>query len=188
MQIKNIDSTTLEKWLKNDEAILVDVREPSEHAAEKISNANLLPLSNISTNRLPELSNKKLVIHCHSGKRGIAACQKLLQEDPDLEIYNLEGGISAWSSSGFETKKSGKNFLPLDQQVQLTIGIAVLTGSLLGYFVNENFFILSAFFGAGLIFAGISGFCGLAIFMAKMPWNSSNEDCKKVKSCNVTRK
>ena len=175
------------KWLKNEEAILIDVREPSEHESEKISDANLLPLSNLSNNLLPELSNKKLVIHCHSGKRSNAACQKLLKEDPDLEIYNLEGGILSWSSSGFETKKSDKRILPLDQQVQLTIGVCVLTGSALGYFVNEKFFILSAFFGSGLIFAGLSGFCGLAILMAKMPWNRCKNNAQKVKSCTINK-
>jgi hypothetical protein len=61
--------------------------------------------------------------------------------------------------------------LPLDRQVQLTIGLGVLIGSLLAYFVNPMFFLLTGFFGAGLTFAGLSGTCGLAMVMAKMPWN-----------------
>ncbi len=171
MPIKNIDAKTLEKWLQNGEAVLVDVRETAEHEAEKISGANLLPLTNVSRKSLPNYENKKLVLHCHSGRRSSNACQKLLAEDPNLEIYNLEGGISSWKTQGCETKTSGKFFLPLDRQVQLTIGLGVLIGSLLGYFVSPKFFLLSGFFGAGLIFAGISGYCGLAVLMAKMPWN-----------------
>lgn len=70
-------------------------------------------------------------------------------------------------------KKSGSFFLPLDRQVQLTIGIGVLLGSVFGYFLSAGFFILSGFFGLGLIVAGMTGFCGLAKLMAYMPWNKA---------------
>jgi rhodanese-related sulfurtransferase len=175
MSVKNIDAKTLKKWLENNEAVVVDVREAAEHEAKKISGASLLPLSNICKSALPQCKNKKLVLHCGSGKRSSSACQKLISEDPTLEIYNLEGGIGAWDSEKFETETSGKFFLPLDRQVQLTIGLGVFTGSIFGYFFNPAFFLLSAFFGAGLIFAGLSGYCGLAILMAKMPWNKGTK-------------
>lgn len=171
MPINTIDQNTLKSWIEKGEAVLLDVREPAEHAAENIPAAILLPLSSVSKNALPEIAGKKLVVHCKSGKRAGAACEKLLAEDPDLEIYNLEGGISAWSAAGNQVASSGKCFLPLDRQVQLTIGLCVLIGSVLAYFVNPLFFLLTGFFGAGLTFAGLSGYCGLAMVMAKMPWN-----------------
>jgi rhodanese-related sulfurtransferase len=171
MALQTVDATTLKHWMANGEAVVVDVREPAEHAAENILGATLLPLGNITQKALPELGSKKLVIHCRSGKRAASACEKLLTEDPNLEVYNLEGGISAWSAAGYKVESSGKFFLPLDRQVQLTIGLGVLIGSLLAYFVNPLFFLLTGFFGAGLTFAGLSGFCGLAMVMAKMPWN-----------------
>lgn len=185
MSVKNIDAKTLKKWLENNEAVVIDVREPAEHEAEKISGSNLLPLASICKSVLPSCGNKKLVLHCRGGKRSLSACQKLISEDPNLEIYNLEGGISAWSAEGCETKTSGKFFLPLDRQVQLTIGLGVLIGSILGYLVSPNFFLFSGFFGAGLIFAGLSGYCGLAIIMAKMPWNKG---CQKISSCSIVDK
>jgi rhodanese-related sulfurtransferase len=184
MSITNIDSATLKKWLENDEAIVIDVREPAENAAESIKGSTLIPLGEICKKSLPEINNKKLVIHCRSGKRSHTACNKILNEDPNCEIYNLEGGISAWIASGNKIQSSGKFFLPLDRQVQLTIGFGTLLGSLLGYFVNPLFFILSGFFGAGLCFAGITGFCGLAIFMAKMPWNKNVNQAGT--SCNLS--
>ncbi len=171
MTITPIDPTTLKQWLDTGEAIVVDVREPAEYAAEKIKGATLLPLARVSKSTLPDCTNKKLVIHCRKGGRGGNACQKLLAEDPSLEIYHLEGGLDAWSAAGQQVIASGTRILPLDRQVQLTIGLAVLTGSLLAYFVNPLFFLLTGFFGAGLTFAGISGFCGLAVLIAKMPWN-----------------
>ncbi|HEU5047577.1 MAG TPA: rhodanese-like domain-containing protein [Rickettsiales bacterium] len=171
MPIMSIDAATLKRWLESGEAVVVDVREPGEYEAECIEGAALVPLATICKQRLPIASGKKLVVHCRSGKRGASACEKLLAEDPALEIYHLEGGLSAWEQAGFEVKRSGKFFLPLDRQVQLTIGLCVLLGSLLTYFVNPLFVLLTGFFGAGLTFAGLSGFCGLAMVMAKMPWN-----------------
>lgn len=182
--MKNIDAKTLREWLKNNEAIVVDVREPAEHEAEKIAESHLVPLENICKNSLPKCENKKLVLHCRSGKRSSNACQKLLSEDPNLEIYNLEGGISSWIEAGCEIKNSGKFFLPLDRQVQLVIGLAVFIGTTLGYFYNPKFLLIPAFFGAGLIFAALSGTCALALLIAKMPWNKS---CFKTSSCSISK-
>lgn len=176
MPIKTVDVAILKRWIDKGEAIVVDVREPAEHAAENIAGATLVPLATVSKKTLPDTKGKKLVVHCRSGKRGTSACEKLLAEDPDLEIYNLEGGISAWAGAGHAVETSGKFFLPLDRQVQLTIGLFVLAGSFLAYYVNPLFTILTGFFGAGLTFAGATGYCGLAMLMARMPWNQRKKD------------
>lgn len=175
MSIKTVDAKTLKEWLDKGDVVLVDVREPAEHHAEAINGAKLVPLSKVAKCTLPQCENKKLVIHCKKGGRGSSACEKLLAEDPSLEVYNLEGGINAWEAAGLPIKTSGKKFLPLDRQVQLTIGLSVLIGSALTYFVHPLFVIIPAFFGAGLTFAGAKGFCGLALVMAKMPWNQQGE-------------
>lgn len=179
MAIKTVDAKTLKDWLKRDEAVLVDVREPSEHQANNIDCATLSPLSCFSTDKLPKTNGRKLVIHCHSGKRSMNICERIVAENPDVDVYNLEGGILAWNQCGEETTKTGKSCLPLDQQVQLTIGISLLVGSVLGFFLSPLFFLLTGLLGLGLTFAGLTGFCGLAMVMAKMPWNQCNSTCKK---------
>lgn len=184
MPVKTVDANTLKNWLEKDEAALVDVREPAEYEAEHIPGAVLLPLGNVSIAALPQTAGKKLVFQCKAGKRGGMACEKLLAENPDLEIYNLEGGISAWTQAGYPAKTSGKFFLPLDRQVQLTIGSGVVAGVILGYAVHPGFFLLSGFFGLGLINAGLTGWCGLAIVMAKCPWNQANGASK---NCCMTK-
>lgn len=171
MPMRNVDPITLKGWLDKGEAVLIDVREPAEYAAENIPGARLLSLASLTSRTLPDISDKKLVVHCKAGKRGHMACEKLLAEVPDLEVYNLEGGISAWLQEGQSVNASGKFFLPLDRQVQLTIGMGVLLGSILGFRVDSKFFLLSGFFGAGLTFAGLTGTCGLAMLLARMPWN-----------------
>lgn len=173
MSPKTIDVKTLKAWLDNHEAVLVDVREPAEYAAEKITGATLLPLGKVNKASLPPFAGKKLVIHCRKGGRGGSACEKLLAEDPALEIYNLEGGIEAWNAAGLTVAYSGKPFLPLDRQVQLTIGLLLIAASILGTAFSPAWFLLTGTIGGGLTVAGITGFCGLARIMARMPWNQS---------------
>ena len=106
MPIKPVDAPTLKRWLEQGEACLIDVREPAEHAAEYIDGACLVPVGDVSLRQLPPAQGKKLVVHCLKGGRGMTACGKLLAENPNLEIYNLEGGIAAWRSCGYPTAKA----------------------------------------------------------------------------------
>jgi F0F1-type ATP synthase assembly protein I len=59
------------------------------------------------------------------------------------------------------------------RQVQIVAGTLVVTGTLLGAFVSPWFLILSGFVGSGLVFAGVSNTCALAMLLAKLPYNQS---------------
>ncbi|MEB3701755.1 Rhodanese-like and DUF2892 domain-containing protein [Candidatus Bealeia paramacronuclearis] len=168
--MKTITSDELKKRLKYAEVVLIDVREPGEHKSECIEGAHLIPLSEICIKKLPT-SLLPIVIHCRSGKRSQEACKKLLAENPNLEIYTLEGGISAWKELGGEVKTQGRNVLPLDRQVQVAVGFLAFSGVMLGTFVNSGFYVIPGFIGLGLVFAGLTGWCGMAKILAKMPWN-----------------
>jgi rhodanese-related sulfurtransferase len=171
MSLKLIDAPTLNQWLKSGEAVLLDVREPAEFSAEHIEGATLVPLGKVCAAAIPTLGAKKLVIHCRKGGRGGSACQKLLSENPALDIYNLDGGIEAWANAGFAVARGGRNMLPLDRQVQLTIGLLLLIITAAAYLLNPQLILLAGFIGAGLTVAGLTGFCGLARLIARMPWN-----------------
>ncbi|MDO7085664.1 rhodanese-like domain-containing protein [Pseudocolwellia sp. AS88] len=170
MKFENVTPTKAKQWLENGEAILIDVREPAEFATKHIQGATLLPLGKITSEDLPE-TNKKIVIYCQKGSRGNSACVKITDQNSSVVIYNLVGGIEAWQEAGNAVKEGKSKVLPLDRQVQITIGSLALASSLTGYFHDPAFMLLPAFLGAGLLFAGLSGTCGLAILMAKMPWN-----------------
>jgi rhodanese-related sulfurtransferase len=171
MTIQTVDAKTLKTWLDAGEAVLVDVREPAEYAAEHIAGSVLLPLSQFSADALPVFEHKKLVVHCRKGGRGGTACERILAVKPDEVIYNLEGGLTAWSEAGLPLASLGGKCLPLDRQVQLTAGAMIFLISLLGFFLTPIFCLLAAAAGVGLMIAGLTGFCGLAVVMAKMPWN-----------------
>lgn len=160
----------LNKRLSKREVILIDVREPIENKAASIEGARLIPLSEISVSTLPS-KTKPIVIHCQAGKRSETACKKLLSESPSLEVYSLEGGIAAWKEEGFPLKTAVCGIWPLQRQVLFIAGLFAFIGFALGYYYNPAFHLLSAFVALGLIFAGVTGKCGMALLLAKMPWN-----------------
>lgn len=104
MPMKDVDADTLKTWVDRGEALIIDVREPEEYKIASIPGSKLIPLSTLSMHTLPDLTGKKIVMHCQFGKRGSKACEKLLLEAPELEIYNLAGGISTWIAAGFDVK------------------------------------------------------------------------------------
>ncbi len=153
---------------------LVDVREPVEHAEEHVVGATLIPLAQLER-RMGEIdTTRPVVVMCRSGKRGGEALKQLRAAGMS-HTRNLEGGILAWKEAGLPVEKQRSRCLPLMQQVQITIGIGVLTGAILSLIVDPRWVYLCAFFGAGLMMAGSTGWCGLAILMSKMPWNRVND-------------
>lgn len=165
----NITPTEAKK-LVDAGALLVDIREPDEHVREHIPGAKLIPLSRISSG-LPHTGNAKAVIfHCRSGGRTQAAIDHLRPVDAE-DVYILDGGMLAWKAAGFETVIDRKKPIEIMRQVQIAAGSLVLLGVLLGWMVHPGFYALSGFVGAGLTFAGATGYCGMAKLLALMPWN-----------------
>ncbi|MDX2347170.1 MAG: rhodanese-like domain-containing protein [Legionella sp.] len=102
--IKTMDAVALKKALEKNEVVVIDVREPDEYAEAHIEGTVLMPLGTLAFEAMPEQSGRKLVLHCRSGKRSAYACEQLIADNPELEIYNLEGGILAWIALGYAVK------------------------------------------------------------------------------------
>lgn len=171
MAILSVDAVTLKEWLDRGEAVLIDVREPAEYQTEHIAGSILMPMGQVTEEKLLAYEDKKLVFHCRKGGRGGSVCERVSAQNSTKTIYNLEGGLIGWAAAGLPVEHGARKHLPLDRQVQIAIGLPVLLASLLGYFVNPSFFLISGFFGMGLTFAGVTGFCGLARLLTHAPWN-----------------
>ena len=92
----------------------------------------------------------------------------------------VEGGIQAWMDAGLPVIRGTSRVLPLMQQVQVIVGLLSIIGAVLALAVNGWFAVVPLALGCGLLFAGLTGFCGLALVLAKMPWNrtaGSNPGC-----------
>lgn len=169
-QLQEINAVTLKKWLERDKALLVDVREPSEFYAEHIQGAKLMSLSRFDPTLIPQGTNKKVVLQCQSGTRSAQAAQKMF----DLgfnSVYHLKGGLPTWKAAGYSTQVNKNAPISMFRQVQIVAGSLVFLGTILGAFVSPWFLILSGFVGCGLMFAGISNTCAMAMLLAKLPYN-----------------
>lgn len=154
--------------LRTQGAVLVDIREPDEHARERIPGAVLWPISKTGQ-PLPEGASA-FVFHCRSGTRTRAHATRLA-DAAGCDAYLLEGGLQAWRDAGLPVQVDRRQPIELMRQVQIAAGTLVLAGVLLAVAVSPWGLLLSGFVGAGLVFAGISGFCGMARLLAWMPWN-----------------
>lgn len=174
-KIINITVDELKQIYDKGSIVICDVREADEFEREHIIGAINQPLSNFENNNLNALSNgQKLVIHCQSGNRTKMSANKFSSLNLD-EVYILDGGINAWKSQGCVTEKNNKAPLPLMRQVQIVAGFLIVLGVILGYTFNHNWFLLSGFVGMGLMFAGITGFCGMANILMLLPYNKQNK-------------
>jgi rhodanese-related sulfurtransferase len=151
-------------------AVLVDIREADEYAREHIPGAQHHALSRLSADNPARLGGEVVIFHCRSGAR-TAANASHLRAAAACEAYVLEGGLDAWKRAGLPTTVDRRQPIEIMRQVQIAAGSLVLLGVLFGYLVTPGFFLLSAFVGAGLVFAGTTGFCGMARILAHMPWN-----------------
>lgn len=172
--LTHVDATTLKSWLDEDRAVLIDVREADEHAREHIPGARLVPLSGFSTSDFSKDHGKIGVFHCQSGARTEEAAARILKTGFD-EVYHLQGGLAGWKAAGFTVNLNRSAPISIMRQVQITAGSMVVLGIVLALLVSPWFMALSAFVGAGLTFAGVTGTCALASVLRHMPWNKSTE-------------
>lgn len=154
-------------------ALLVDVRSADEYAREHIAQARHIPMEQLTAGVAAPLQDAKVIFHCRSGNRTQMSAQ-ILSACVTGDAYVLEGGLDAWKRAGLPVVIDVSQPLELQRQVQIVAGSMIVLGTALGALVSPWFLLLSGFVGAGLMFAGISGFCGLARLLMKMPWNGNS--------------
>lgn len=156
------------RHLESGSAILVDIREPMEHAREAIPGARSQPLSTFDASALQGVP--AVIFHCQSGRRTVDNAGRLLSCGAG-EIYLLEGGLSDWKQAGYPTNLDRSQPIEMQRQVQITAGTFIVSGLVLSWLVSPLFLAVPAFVGTGLVFAGVSGWCGMARLLGLMPWN-----------------
>ena len=165
-------SPALAKRLLDEGAMLVDIREADEHAREKIAGAQPLPLSKLDEAGLAVHGGDPVLFHCKSGARTLANAPRLAAKvGESCRVYIVEGGLDAWKKAGLPVITDRRQPLELMRQVQIAAGGLAFIGTLLGLLVSPWFFGVPLFVGAGLMNAGVTGFCGMARLLLHMPWN-----------------
>lgn len=182
MTVQTISPRELAKRRDQGEAVeLIDVRTPVEYAEIHVEGAELMPLDSLDpqavAERHKEANGSPLYVICRTGSRAAKAYEQL-QKAGIENIYSVEGGTLGWEQAGLPVVR-GRKVISLERQVRIAAGLLVLLGVGLGWLVHPGFLGLSAFVGAGLVFAGITDTCGMGLMLARMPWN-------RVKECGTS--
>lgn len=151
-------------------AVLVDIREPDEFIRSHIKGAHSQPLSTWEKAHLSVDPASDVIFTCRSGMRTAGACDRLAAQVSG-DAFVLDGGLDAWANAGLPVATNADAPMEIMRQVQIAAGSLVLMGVLLGFFVTPVWLALAGLVGAGLTFAGISGFCGMARLLMLAPWN-----------------
>jgi rhodanese-related sulfurtransferase len=173
---------------------LLDVRTEGEYAAEHLPGSRLMPLHELETlvgaarnggsvhldadalERLGLREGVQTYILCQTGGRARRAAATLSGAGVGGCVV-VDGGIDACRASGLGVLKGESRVLPLMRQVQIVIGAVCATGAALAVWRDPMFGLIPLFMGLGLLFAGLTGTCGLALLMARMPWNKGAPGC-----------
>lgn len=152
------------------DAVWLDVRTPLEHREAHIDGGRLVPLDSLDAGGLArEVADRKTVVVCRSGNRAKQAAERLAAAGC-REVLVLDGGMLAWQAAGLPVTR-GQKAMSLERQVRVAAGLLVVAGVGMGTWVHPAFYGLSAFVGAGLVFAGLTDWCGMGLLLAKAPWN-----------------
>jgi rhodanese-related sulfurtransferase len=156
--------------------VLIDVRTEAEYGACHVDGAALFPLQDLSVAKILLAAEEAdaggpIYVLCKAGGRAKQAASKIAPETL-RNVIVVEGGTDACVEAGMPVNR-GKEVMSLERQVRITAGSLVFAGALLGWQVDPAFYGLSAFVGAGLVFAGVTDTCAMGMLIARMPWNKA---------------
>lgn len=157
------------------EVRILDVRTPGEFETVHIRGAYNVPLDTLSEHSA-EISgvSAPVILVCQSGGRARRA-EQALKSAGMANLHVLEGGMNAWVAAGLPVG-GGKRRLSLERQVRIVAGALAATGGILGFTVNPAFALIPVAVGSGLVFAGVTDKCGMALILSRLPYNRASCD------------
>ena len=171
---------------RGEKVTLIDVRTPAEFGELHVDFAHNIPLDRLDPQAVRDLSGGGPVYFvCKSGTRSRMACEKLIAAGL-ADAVSVEGGTAACEAAGVPVVR-GRKAMSLERQVRIAAGALVATGAALAAFGPDATWKavgagLAGFVGCGLVFAGVTDTCGMAMVLARMPWNRA---CGSGPSCAV---
>jgi len=179
--VATISPATLADLRRKGAAVtVIDVRTPAEFGEVHVDGAHNIPLDRLDARDIATLGGGGVPLYfvCKSGTRSQKACEKLLAAGL-TDVVSIEGGTMACEAAGMPVVR-GRKVMSLERQVRIAAGSLVAIGAALAAFGPEaplNWKAigvgLAGFIGCGLVFAGITDTCGMAMLIARMPWNQS---------------
>ena len=172
MPVQTCEAKELGAALATGACLLVDVREFAELRALFMPQAIHAPLSAFERHAHAIDRSRPVYLVCASGQRSTMAAEQLQAlGHPDVRV--VRGGLQACLAAGLPVERGPGRVWSLERQVRFAAGSLVLGSSLLAALVHPAFIGVAGFVGAGLVFAGLTDTCGMAMLLARMPWNQS---------------
>jgi rhodanese-related sulfurtransferase len=170
-------SVELSKLLTtNPAARILDVRTISEFENAHIAGAYNVPLDQLHEHAQEvRAAAGPVILVCQSGQRAQRA-DALLRAAGMSNMHVLEGGMKSWIAAGNPVRRVRAR-ISLERQVRMTAGAMVLAGSLASLFIAPVIAWLPALIGGGLLFSGLTDTCGMAMLLAKLPYNRGAATC-----------
>ena len=187
MSTPRIDAReVMERIRRGEPATLIDVRTPVEFEAVHARGARLVPLDQLDPQRFARehagRDGEPVYVLCQSGQRAAKAADRLQRAGLE-QVQVVEGGTQAWEAAGLPVLR-GRKAVSLERQVRIAAGSLVVLGVGLGWLAHPLFYLVPAFVGGGLVFAGVTDTCGMAMLLARMPWNRRT-GAAGAKTCSV---
>ena len=150
---------------------MLDVRTPGEYETAHIAGAYNVPLDTLGEHATEIRASvaEPVVLVCQSGQRARKA-EEALSAAGMANLHVLEGGMTGWAAAGHPVLH-GRKRLSLERQVRIAAGALAAAGGALALAVNPLFALIPTFVGSGLLFAGVTDTCGMAMLLAKLPYN-----------------
>ncbi len=166
-----LDSAAVADLLKVAGIRVLDVRTPGEFESVHIRGAYNVPLDTLGEHsaEIQAHVSDPVVLVCQSGQRARKA-EQALKEAGMSNLHVLDGGMAGWLASGQGVVR-GRRRMSLERQVRIVAGGLAATGGVLAVSVNPTFGLVSAFVGSGLVFAGVTDTCGMAMVLSRLPYN-----------------
>ena len=168
--IEAISPGALAELNKNKPVRLIDVRMPMEFEAVHAKGATNIPLDRFDPAEVLSGADDTIYVICRAGSRGQKACAKLIAANPSVRVVNVDGGTLAWEAAGLPVVR-GRKRMSLERQVRIAAGSLIILSFALAIVVHPGLLGIAALIGAGLVFAGMTDWCGMGLLLGKMPWN-----------------
>ncbi len=189
--MSDIKKVTPQDALQDKACLILDVRTDIEHRTSALKQHHVhVPLDQLDAKAFLALHHLDgtvpLYILCRAGGRAAKAAQAFHSAGFG-NVHVIEGGILNCEACGVPLKNTQVISLSLERQVRIAVGGFILLGTLLGAFLTPWFYLVPAFCGMGLIVAGVTEWCGMAMLLAQAPWNRSEADGSSKSCCTVAK-
>jgi glyoxylase-like metal-dependent hydrolase (beta-lactamase superfamily II)/rhodanese-related sulfurtransferase len=171
-KVQSVSAPQLAALKESGNVQIIDVRTPAEFASLHIAGSFNIPFENLNAAQLMANFSADTPIYClcQTGTRSQIAADRL-RAAGFRHVVHVDGGTNAWESSGFPLERGAHSVMSLERQVRIAAGGLILLGVLAGIFIRPMGYAISGLIGAGLLYSGVTNSCGMAMVMAKMPWN-----------------